>query len=262
MPPGQETLCVVPHPAALARKGAQVFLEQAQKRVNASGRFSVALAGGKTPKSFFDLLAGEFQELIPWSRIHLFWGDERLVPPNHPDNNFFIAHQTLLCNLDITDEQIHPIRTDQDPEACAQDYEWHLRKFFELQDQQWPVLDLVLLGMGSDGHTASLFPGSNVLNEETRLVAAPWIPKLRSYRITLTPSVINRARQVIFMVSGREKAMALKAVLQGSFQPEIYPAQIVRPILGKLSWLLDEAAGSQLDRSKPLMTRVKGPEQY
>jgi len=260
--PDQETLYVAPHPAAMARKGAQVFLEQARKRVNASGMFSVALAGGKTPKSFFDLLAGEFQELIPWSRIHFFWGDERLVPPNHPDNNFFIAHQTLFCNLDITNKQIHPIRTDRDPENCAQDYERHLRKFFELQDQQWPVLDLVLLGMGSDGHTASLFPGSNVLNEKGRLVAASWIPKLGSYRITLTPSVINRARQVVFMVSGREKATTLRKVLQGSFQPKIYPAQIVRPIRGKLSWLLDEAAGSQLDRSKSLITRVKDSEQY
>ena len=262
MRPDQETLYIASHPAAMARKGAQVFLEHAQKRVNASGIFSVALAGGKTPKSFFDLLAGEFQELIPWNRIHFFWGDERLVPPNHPDNNFFIAHQTLFCNLDITNKQIHPIRTDRDPENCAQDYERHLRKFFKLQDQQWPVLDLVLLGMGSDGHTASLFPGSNVLNEQVRLVAASWIPKLGSYRITFTPSVINRARQVIFMVSGQEKATTLKKVLQGSFQPKIYPAQIVRPIRGKLSWLLDEAAGSQLDRSKSLITRVKDPEQY
>ena len=163
---------------------------------------------------------------------------------------FSWPRQAFLSSLGVKREQLHPIRTDMAPEACAEDYELQLKTFFKLRDRGTPVLDLVLLGMGADGHTASLFPGSRALREENRLAVAVRVDKLKSHRVTLTPPIINRARQVIFMVSGLEKAATLKEVLLGPFQPHKYPAQIVRPPSGEVTWLVDQEAARRLDRSQ------------
>ncbi len=250
IPAGKQTLHIVSNPQALARMAARSFLEQAENSVRERGRFLVALSGGNTPKILYELLATGFREQIPWPRICFFWGDERLVPPDHPDSNFLMARQTFLSSLVITQEQIYPVRTDLAPDACAKDYERQLKEFFQQRDQQPPVLDLVLLGMGADGHTASLFPGSQALGEENRLAVAVRVGKPKSHRVTLTPPVINQARQVIFLVSGREKAVTLKEVLLGPFQPHKYPAQIVRPANGRATWFVDGAAASRLDSSE------------
>ena len=243
----QPTLHIASDLQALARLGARSIAEQASKRVREQGRFTLALSGGRTPKVLFELLAGEFRKQIPWTRVHFFWGDERHVPHHHAESNYLMAQQTLLTPLSVTRQQIHPMRTDLSAEDCAEDYERRLKQFFGTGDSQPPALDLVLLGMGADGHTASLFPDSPALSEEQRLVVAVRAHRPEFGRVTLTPPVLNRAREVLFLVGGREKAMTLKQVLGGPFRPHRFPAQIVRPPNGRVTWLVDREAAGELD---------------
>lgn len=223
------------------------FVRQTIEAVQAKGFFTVALSGGSTPKGLYSLLARDgkpgFRFQVPWNKIHFFWGDERHVPPDHPDSNYRMAHETMLSKVPVPLENVHRIKAENpDARRAAEDYERELREFFRLEAGQLPRFDMVLLGMGADGHTASLFPGTEVIHEEKRLVVALWVEKLNTYRITLTPPVLNNAARVIFLISGEEKAETLRTVLQGSYQPERFPAQIIHPTIGKLLWLIDQAA--------------------
>ena len=226
---------------ALSRAAAEEIARSAEEAVAARGRFTIALSGGNTPKPVYRLLAQEPR--LDWSRVHVFWGDERHVPPDHPDSNFGMAHEALLSKVPIPSGNVHRVRAEKpDAERVASDYEWTLRSAFDLDEGERPRFDLVLMGIGADGHTASLFPGSDAVRERSGLVVAPWVNSLGTFRITLTPPVFNRAALALFLVSGEEKADALKAVLEGDFQPDRFPAQVVRPEDGKLVWLVDRAA--------------------
>ncbi len=233
--------------SALASAAAELFVRQAGAMVVAHGRFTVALAGGTTPNALYDLLATRHRHSTPWHAIHFFWGDERHVPPDHPDSNFRAASEVMLDRVPVPLTHVHRILGELPNAAdAAADYEQKLRGEPALGGVALPAFDLVLLGMGPDGHTASLFPESEALYERDRLVLAPWVEKFRSFRITLTLPVLNSAAMVVFLVSGAEKAETLRAVLEGSHQPIRLPAQAVRPSKGHLRWFVDAAAALRL----------------
>jgi 6-phosphogluconolactonase len=233
----------------IAQTAAAEFVEAAREAVRAKGSFSVALAGGSTPKALYGLLVSNplLQTMVPWSKIQFFFGDERHVPPDDAESNFRMATEAMLGKAPIDPKQVHRIK-GENPNAAeaAQEYEQDLRASFGLKADELPSLDLVLLGMGPEGHTASLFPGTKALKEERRLVVSNWVGKLFTDRITLTPPVLNNAALVIFMAHGAEKAPALKAVLEGPYEPDQLPAQIIRPENGKALWLVDPTAASML----------------
>ena len=234
----------------LSRVAAVECVRLANEAVGVRGRFTVALSGGSTPNGVYGLLAdskADFRAHVPWDRLHVFWGDERHVPPDHPESNYHMAHEALLARVPVPPENVHRIPAENpDATQAAEEYAKGLREFFRLEAGQFPRFDLILLGMGADGHTASLFPGTTAVFEETSLVVAPWIEKFKAFRITLTPPVLNHAACVIFLVSGEEKAETLRAVLQGPYQPERLPAQLLRPVNGRLLWLVDRAAARLL----------------
>jgi 6-phosphogluconolactonase len=240
--------------AEVARAAAEEVVRLAGEAVRAHRRFSVALSGGSTPRALFRLLAAA-RDRIDWSAVHVFWGDERHVPPDHADSNYRMARETLLDHVSIPAANIHRI-PGEDPDAAhaAALYEEELVEAFALAPRQLPRFDLVLLGLGAEGHTASLFPDSAALHERERRVVAVFVPKLDAHRITLTPPVLNHAAAVIFLVSGADKAAALAAVLdgerEGERQVDLYPAQIVRPEHGTLLWLVDRAARGDAQRSE------------
>jgi len=233
---------------SIAQTAAAEFLEVARGAVQGKGSFSVALAGGSTPKALYGLLASNplLQARVPWNKIQFFFGDERHVPPDHAESNFRMAKEAMFAKAPIDPKQVHRIKAEKRNAAeAAMEYEDDLRASFGLAADQLPGFDLVLLG-GPEGHTASLFPGTKVLQEQRRLVVSNWVGKLYTDRITLTPPVLNNAARVIFMVHGEEKAPALKAVLEGPYEPEQLPAQLLRPKLGKVLWLVDPSAASML----------------
>jgi 6-phosphogluconolactonase len=179
--------------------------------------------------------------------MHVFWGDERHVPPDHPDSNYRMANEALLSKVPIPPANVHRIKSEHpDAHQVADDYEQTLQAFFHLAAGQLPRFDLILLGLGPEAHTASLFPGTKALHETRRLVVSTWVGKFFTDRITLTPAVLNNAAGVIFLVSGEDKALALKAVLEGHDEPEQLPAQLIRPAHGRLLWLVDRAAAGLL----------------
>jgi 6-phosphogluconolactonase len=238
-------IVVVPDPGGLAREAAQRFVDAAQEAAESRGRFSVALSGGSTPGALYRLLAEEpYQGQVPWEQVHLFWGDERCVPPHDPGSNYQLANETLIAHVPIAPDNIHRVRGEFEPEAAARDYARELHDFFCGPQTRF---DLVLLGLGSDGHTASLFPGSASLKERERLAVAvkAHYEDRPAYRVTLTLPAINTARQVQFLVSGSAKAGIVRAVLQGPDRR--LPAQQVRPTAGQFTWLLDAEAAGQLD---------------
>ena len=231
--------------SALARAAAGRFVELAEAAVKTRGRFSVALAGGNTPRKVYELLAGdEFRPLVDWARCHVFFGDERCVPPDHAESNYRMARETLLSRVPLPPENVHRIEGVGDAVENARAYEVELRSFFG--DAGWPELDLVLLGMGDDGHTASLFPHTPALDAGGAWVVANCVEKLGAPRITLTAPAISHARRGLFLVSGRSKAARLAEVLRGSFEPERLPAQSIRPVAGELEWFVDEEAAREL----------------
>jgi 6-phosphogluconolactonase len=236
-----------PDAESLARGVAEQFVTLSEAAIAARGRFAVALAGGSTPQASYTLLASaEMAAQVEWSRVHVFWGDERCVPPDHPGSNYVMARQTLLGRVPIPPQNIHRIRGELEPEQAASEYERTLHTFFSPPTEKpVPGLDLILLGMGNDGHTASLFPGSAALHERTRWVVAYYVDKLQSWRITLTPTVINAAAHVTFVVSGAGKAERLRQVLLGPYQPDVLPAQMIEPDSECLIWLVD-AEGAAL----------------
>ena len=244
---------IYPDATSLASAAAAHFVERAAAAIKTRGRFAVALSGGSTPRATYALLADpEFAHRIDWARIHVFWGDERCVPPDHLDSNYRVARETLLDHVPIPVKNVHRVRGEIDPERAAEEYERTLRDFFAARPGA-AEFDLILLGMGSDGHTASLFPGTAAIWERTRWVVAHHvhrsggIDKLGAWRVTLTPVVINAAAQVTFLVAGENKAQRLREVLTGPFQADLLPAQIVQPADGRLLWLLDAAAAAHLE---------------
>ena len=246
-------LRVLPDVAAVRRAAAVELSARIEAAVGARGVAFVALSGGSTPRGLNILLADEaepFRARVPWPRMHVFWGDERPVPPDHPDSNYRMAHDTLLGLVPIPPAHVHRITgEDPDPARAAEGYARELDEIFAAHarlEAGWPRFDLVILGMGPDGHTASLFPGTDAVHETSRAVVAPWVPKLHSHRITLTPPVLNRADRVLFLVTGSDKAEALAAVLEGPYRPDVYPSQIVRPAAGRPTWLVDHSAASRL----------------
>jgi 6-phosphogluconolactonase len=244
-------LHIYPTPQALYAEAATLFVRLAGEAVAARGRFTVALSGGSTPKGVFTLLAGEeYRPRIPWAQVHLFWGDERCVPPTHPESNYRMAADALLSRVAIPAQNVHRIPAEQAPLEAARIYETEIRETFALAPGAWPRFDLVFLGMGGDGHTASLFPGTPGLHETTRLVTAHYVDTLQIWRVTLTPPVLNHAAQVVFLICGADKAATLRAVRHGAAQPERFPAQLIQPVDGTLLWLVDEAAARLLKREE------------
>ena len=235
---------------AVARRAAEEFVKIAQSAVKDRGSFSVALSGGSTPKLLYSLLATdpELRAKVPWDKMHLFFGDERHVGPDDPQSNFKMASETMITKAPLKPEQIHRMKGEYpDPERAAKEYEQDLRTYFHLKDAELPRLDLVLAGMGDEGHTLSLFPGTKALHpQEGRAVVRNWVGKLYTERITITAPAANNAEMILFMVAGKEKTLALKGVLEGPYEPEQLPAQLLQPTNGKLLWLVDEAAGSML----------------
>ncbi|HEU0176346.1 MAG TPA: 6-phosphogluconolactonase [Blastocatellia bacterium] len=231
--------------AELAREAARRFAELAEVFTNNAGRFTAALSGGSTPKAKFQILAEKpYADSLPWRSIYFFWGDERCVPPDHQDSNYRMANETLLSKVQIPRENIFRIPAeDEDHDRAAASYSDTVRTFF---GEEPPGLDLVFLGMGPDGHTASLFPGTAALRAGDRIAVANFVEKFQSWRITLTADSINRARNIIFLVAGPDKAPALKEVIEGPRNPEQYPSQLIQPSRGALLWMVDEAAANLL----------------
>lgn len=208
-------------------------------------RFTLVLSGGSTPKLLYTLLAkSPYNQMIPWEKIHFFWGDERAVPFEDARNNARMAFEVLLDKVGVLPEHIHVMRTDITPEAAAAEYEDILRHYFKNTET---TFDLVLLGMGDDGHTLSLFPGTEVVHEKKAWVKAFFLPAQDMYRITLTAPIVNEAACVVFLATGEGKAMTLKNVIEGTFNAEQYPSQLIRPQDGELHWFVDEAAASAME---------------
>ncbi|HYJ47211.1 MAG TPA: 6-phosphogluconolactonase [Pyrinomonadaceae bacterium] len=229
----------------VARAAAERFVEVAGEAVKESGRFSVALSGGSTPKLAYALLASdEYKERLDWSKVHIFFGDERCVPPDDAESNYHMANVTMLSRLPIPAPNVHRIQGVGDAAANARLYEDELRTYFS--DAAWPRFDLVLLGMGDDGHTASLFPNSSALSEHEAWVAANWVEKFNAYRITLTAPAINHAAHIIFLVTGAGKAARLSEVLSDEGAGGQFPSQLIKPLDGTLEWFVDRAAAASL----------------
>jgi 6-phosphogluconolactonase len=239
---------IVADAGALCQVGAAEFARQAGEAVRVKGSFTVALSGGSTPKGLYGLLATDpaLRAQVPWDKTHVFWGDERHVPPTDAESNYRMANEAMLAKVPIPPANVHRI-TSENPDAgqAADDYEQTLRAFFPGEGQP-PRFDLVFLGLGPEGHTASLFPGTKALHEEKRLVVSNWVGKFYTDRITMTPPVLNNAACLIFLVSGDDKALVLKAVLEGRYEPEQLPAQLIQPKQGRLLWLVDRAAAGLL----------------
>ncbi len=234
---------------AVSRTAAEIMVSRTLEKLTSKKSFSVALSGGSTPKNMFAILANEaaLRDRMPWDKVHFFWGDERHVPPDHSDSNYRMTDEAMLSRVPVPAENIHRIQAENpDSKKAAEDYEQELRRFFKLAPEQLPAFDCVFLGMGPDGHTASLFPGTTALRERQRLVVSNWVAKFQSYRITMTTPVLNNADMVIFLVSGKEKAEPLQVVLEGPKQTDRFPSQLIEPTHGKLVWFIDQAAAGKL----------------
>ena len=228
----------------LSQAAAELFTVQSRQASLICGRFSVALSGGETPRRMYEILAASpYRERIHWDEVHVFWSDERYVPEDDPRNNARMAQQTLLDYVPIPRGHIHPIRCEQSPEQAASQYEQELKEFFSTQN---PNFHLILLGLGANGHIASLFPHTSVLNEKVKWVSDVYVKELGMHRITFTAPYINQASQVAFLVSGADKAKVLEDVLEGPYQPQELPAQLIRPDGKHPIWLVDKAASHKL----------------
>jgi 6-phosphogluconolactonase len=233
-----------PDAKTLTREAALHFITCANEAIAERNLFSVALAGGSTPNALYEALATV--ELVPrvdWEKVHVFWGDERCVAPNHEESNYRMAYDAMLRHLPVPVKQIYRMEGELEPKEAAKTYEGRLKQFFQ---QNIPRFDLILLGMGTDGHTASLFPGTKALEETKKWVMPNYVRKLSAWRLTLTAWTINQAANVTFLISGESKAEALQRVLAGRFTPNEVPAQMIRPERGQLRWLMDRAAATLL----------------
>jgi len=251
MPPSvsmaERTIIVCRDAGELNQKAAQRFIAAADRAAKSTGRFAVVLSGGSTPKGLYALLATPpFAERIPWPRVHLFWGDERCVPPDHADSNYRMAHEVLISRVALPAANVHRLRGEIEPQVAAAEYEQLLKEFFSLSKGAPPRFDLILLGLGDDGHTASLFPGSVALKETQRLVVANFVDKLSAHRLTLTLPVLNHGAEVAFLVAGHAKAAVVNAILGTKTAAPILPAAQVRPVRGRLVWLVTQDAAVHL----------------
>ncbi len=255
------TYSVWPEPKAVAFAAAQLFSDAVTHAVTTRGAARVAISGGTTPKAMFALLADAaqpFAATVPWAKLHLYWVDERCVPPTHAESNYRMTNEALLSKVPLPAEQVHRMEGELDPEEAASRYETVLRNSMKLEGAESPAFDLLLLGMGDDGHTASLFPHTAALEEITRLVVANHVPQKETWRITLTSPVINQARQVCFLIEGAGKAKVLAEVLTGQRDAERLPSQLIRPTSGSLRFLLDDAAAAELPAAENRLTAPGG----
>jgi 6-phosphogluconolactonase len=245
-------LVVVDDADALAREAAAELTRIAQKSVASSGRFTLALSGGSTPRRLYTLLAdpaAPYRAAIPWEATQVFFGDERHVPPDDPRSNFRMANEALLAHVPVPSTSVHRVEAERsDAAEAAALYASTIARVFALAPGQWPRFDLVLLGIGPDGHTASLFPGSDALGVRDRTVAANWVAKFDAYRITLTLPVFDAAAAVHFLVAGADKAKTLAAVFDPASPADAFPCQRIRPRSGELLWLVDRAAANALPK--------------
>jgi 6-phosphogluconolactonase len=243
------TVCILPDSKALARASADAIVQAAQGAISKHDRFSIALSGGSTPKVIFEVIARDQSAgkcPVEWGKVHVFFGDERCVPADHEDSNFRMASEALLSKIPIPPSQVYRIRTELGEIAAAERCIADVRIACQPASGAVPCLDLVMLGMGNDGHTASLFPETSALEEQNAWVVANWVPKLSANRITFTYPLINAAKEVLFIAGGAEKAKMLRDVLRGDPTGQSYPSQRVKPIDGELTWLVDEAAAALL----------------
>jgi 6-phosphogluconolactonase len=236
-------------PEALAAAAAEFFTAEVTAAVKARALARVAISGGSTPRAMFALLADPSQPYlaaVPWDRLQLFWVDERCVPPDNPESNYRMTNEAMLAHVPLPANQIYRMEGELAPEVAAARYEAAIRNAFRLEGAETPTFDLILLGMGDDGHTASLFPQTDALNEMAHIVIANHVPQKDTWRITLTWPVINQGREVAFLIEGSGKAQVLHDVLLGPYDPESKPSQLIRPSSGKLTLLLDTAAAAKL----------------
>ena len=240
---------IEPDAPSLAWRAALHFVELAEEAFAARGRVRIAVSGGNTPRATFALLADPahpFRNRMPWHGLELYWVDERSVPPDHPDSNYRMTREALLDQVGLAPEQVHRIQGELEPEAAAAEYEYDIRQTFRLEGADLPSFDVLALGMGDDGHTASLFPHTAALHETGRIAIANHVPQKDTWRITLTWPVINHAREVFFLIAGADKASPLKAVFTGPKDVETLPSQLIWPASGILTLILDKAAAAQL----------------
>lgn len=234
---------------AISHRAASLFVNASRNSIDTRKRFAVAISGGSTPRRLYTLLStAPYRDQVDWEHIHFFWVDERCVPKEHEESNFRTAFDTLLSMVPMPDGNIHRIKGEEDPEKAARDYEEDIKKFFGVSGL--PIFDLVILGMGEEGHTASLFPGSKSLDETVRLAAPVFLEKLNRNRITLTLLVLNNAAQILFLVSGRSKAAVLSEILGDGHKKDQYPASLINPVHGTILWLIDRETASKLKRRK------------
>lgn len=245
---GQPDIRVFEDPQSLFEGAAEEFASQTTAAVRSRGRFTVALSGGSTPRSLYSLLATRAS--LPWDKIYFFFGDERHVPPDNPESNYRMARESLLSKIPIPPENIFRVPAENpDANKAAEAYQQTLRTFFNTAPGSFPRFDMILLGMGPDGHTASLFPGTAALQEKARWVVSNWVEKFKTDRLTLTLPVLNNAAVVMFLVSGQDKAGILKEVLEGTQPGEHVPSKLIKPSNGELIWMVDRAAATQLSGS-------------
>jgi 6-phosphogluconolactonase len=250
------SLKILPNPVDLFQAAAEDFMLRAKNAIESKGVFTVVLSGGSTAKLFFDVLVESYKNKISWSQIQFFFGDERYLPADDKENNSHIAQEHLFSKVAVPPENIHRMPTEfPEPHNAAKDYESTLRKFFHIHANEFPKFDLIYLGLGENAHTASLMPHSEIvktysnnasIKESHQLVASLFVPELKMYRITLTPNAINHAECIIFLVSGENKALAVREVLEGPILPEEYPAQLIQSLHGKTIWYLDQASAEKL----------------
>lgn len=230
-------------PEELSQFAAEEFSRIAKEAVARQGKFRVALTGGSSPKRMHEILSTQYKDTLPWQDMQFFWGDERYVPIEDDRSNARMAYLTLLNDVPVAHEHIHIMTSTLAPEDFAVEYQKTIEHVFGSQE---PHFDLILLGMGEDGHTASLFPGTEVLKEEKKLVASQYLESQEMYRITMTKTLLNYAKNIMFLVFGEAKANTLAEVQEGPYQPEKYPVQMIKPENGTATWLVDEKAAAKL----------------
>jgi len=231
----------------IAEEAARRWVQIAQESVEARGAFRIMLSGGSSPRPLYQLMATEpWRDQVPWEQTYVFWSDERRVGHSDPESNYGMAHETLLEHVPLPADHVFPLQGTGLASSIIRDYEAKLRHHFELERKQWPRFDLALLGMGGDGHIASIFPGTRAVSDLSNTVVVYQVPSLKAERVTVTLPIINHSRNILFLVAGAEKADALWEALEGPFRPSTHPAQAVKPVDGNVVWLVDEAAASRL----------------
>lgn len=228
----------------LSKTAAEIISEISIRSVEIKGSFSLVLSGGSSPKQTYKYLThSTYKDKIPWDKTYLFWGDERFVPEDDPQNNYGSSKDILLRKIPISPSQVFPIPTKSEPSDSALQYENKIKEFFK---NSTPSFDLILLGLGSNAHTASLFPNTEVLNDDIRLVKEVFVEEVKMYRITMTAQLINSAKNILFLVFGEDKAKAVSKVIEGYYDPQNFPAQLIKPVDGTIRWFLDKSAASKL----------------